>query len=161
MKELSILSLEVQRMPKNQNDEFGNPANAPYLSVCSTSTHDTSTLRGWWEEDRKLSERFFRSVLGQQDDFPDTMEPWIAREIIIRHLASPAMWAIFPIQDLLAMDAKLRYNNTQGERINVPAIAQNYWRYRMHLKIEDLLEEKKFNSELMSMINTNGRGQDS
>jgi 4-alpha-glucanotransferase len=161
MKELSILSLEIQRMPKNSGYEFGNPADSPYLSVCSTSTHDTSTLRGWWEEDRKLSERFFRSVMGQQGDFPDTMEPWIAREIIIRHLTSPAMWAIFPIQDLLAMDAKLRFNNTQGERINVPAIAQNYWRYRMHLKIEDLLEEKTFNSELMSMINTNGRGQDS
>ena len=100
-------------------------------------------------------------LLGQEGDFPDTMEPWVAREIINHHLASPAMWAIFPIQDLLAMDAKLRCENTQGERINVPAIAQNYWRYRMHLKIEDLLEEKKFNSEIMSMINASGRGSDS
>jgi 4-alpha-glucanotransferase len=158
MKEMSILSLEIQRMPKNSNDEFANPADAPYLSVCSTSTHDTSTLRGWWEEDRKLSERFFRSVLGLEGDFPEKMEPWVAHEIINQHLASPAMWAIFPIQDLLAMDAKLRYNNTHGERINVPAIAQNYWRYRIHLKIEDLIEEKKFNSELMSMVNSSGRG---
>lgn len=161
MKELSILSLEVQRMPKNPNDEFGNPTDAPYLSVCSTSTNDTSTLRGWWEEDRNLSERFFRLVLGQDGEFPAKMESWIASEIINRHLASPAMWAIFPIQDLLAMDAKLRVNNIQGERINVPAIAQNYWRYRMHLKIEDLLEEKKFNSELLSLIRTSGRGQGS
>jgi 4-alpha-glucanotransferase len=161
MKELSILSLEIQRMPKNPNDEFANPADAPYLAVCSTSTHDTSTLRGWWEEDRKLSERFFRSVLGQEGDFPSTMEPWIVREVISQHLSSPAMWTIFPIQDLLAIDAKLRCENTQGERINVPAIAQNYWRYRIHLTIDDLLEEKKFNSDIMSLVNASGRGSDS
>lgn len=160
MKEFSILGLDIQRMPKNPNDEFANPADAPYLSVCSTSTHDTSTLRGWWEEDRKLSERFFRTVMGEEGDFPVKMEPWVAQEIINQHLASPAMWTVFPIQDLLAMDERLRCENTHGERINVPAIAQNYWRYRVHLKMEDLLADKKFNSELMSMITASGRGSD-
>jgi 4-alpha-glucanotransferase len=160
MKELSILSLEIQRIPKNPNDEFANPADAPYLSVCSTSTHDTSTLRGWWEEDHKLSERFFRSVIGSEEECPVKMEPWIAREIINQHLASPAMWSIFPIQDLLAMDERLRCENTHGERINVPAIAQNYWRYRVHLKIEELLEYKRFNSELKSMVMSSGREGD-
>ena len=160
MKELSILSLEIQRMPKNPNDEFANPADAPYLSVCSTSTHDTSTLRGWWEEDSKLSERFFRTLMGDEVIFPKTMEPWVAKEIINQHLLSPAMWAIFPIQDLLAIDSRLRCENTQGERINVPAVAQNYWRYRIHLNIEDLLNDKKFNSELMSMVTASGRASD-
>ena len=161
MRDLSILSLEIQRMPKNSNDEFANPADAPYLTVSTTSTHETSTLRRWWEEDSALSERFFRQVMGQEGEFPKCLEPWLAREIINQHLNSPAMWAIFPIQDLLAMDDKLRCENTQGERINIPAIAQNYWRYRMHLKIEDLLNEKKFNSELMSLILLSGRGSDS
>jgi 4-alpha-glucanotransferase len=160
MKELSILSLEIQRMPKNPNDEFANPADAPYLSVCSTSTHDTSTLRGWWEEDRKLSQRLFRTLFSEEVEFPKTMEPWVAREIINQHLLSPAMWAIFPIQDLFAIDARLRCENTHGERINVPAIAQNYWRYRIHLRIEDLLNDKKFNSELMSMVTASGRTSD-
>lgn len=160
MKELSILGLVIQRMPRNPNDEFANPADAPYLSVCSTSTHDTTTLRGWWEEDRKLSERFFRSVMGEEGDYPKTMEPWLAVEIINQHLHSPAMWAIFPIQDLLAIDAGLRCNNTHGERINVPAIAQHYWRYRVHLKIEYLLEEDKFNSELVSLVTAAGRASD-
>lgn len=160
MRELSILGLEIQRMPKNSGDDFSNPSDAPYLSVCSTSTHDTSTLRGWWEEDKTVSKRFFKTVLGQEGKFPDIMEPWIAHEIIIRHLASPAMWAIFPIQDLLAINAKLRYSNVKGERINIPSVAQNYWRFRMHINIEDLLSEKKFNSELASMIKANGRGPD-
>ena len=158
MRNLGILSLEIQRMPKDPNVEFAHPSDAPYLSVCSTSTHDMSTLRGWWEEDRVHSERFFRLVMGQKGEFPYFMEPWVAREILNMHLYSPAMWAIFPIQDLLAMDGRLRWDNTEGERINVPAIAQHYWRYRMHLKLEDLMEEQKLNGELRSMINASGRG---
>ena len=160
MRDLGILSLEIQRMPKDPKVEFAHPADAPYLSVCSTSTHDMSTLRGWWEEDRVHSERFFRMVMGQNGEYPYFMEPWIAREILVMHLYSPAMWTIFPIQDLLAMDGRLRCDNTKGERINVPAIAQHYWRYRMHLKLEELIEEKKLNTELLTMINASGRGSE-
>jgi 4-alpha-glucanotransferase len=160
MRNLGILSLEIQRMPKDPNVEFAHPADAPYLSVCSTSTHDMSTLRGWWEEDRIHSERFFRFVMGQKGEYPHFMEPWVARDILNMHLYSPAMWAIFPIQDLLAMDGRLRWDNTEGERINVPAIAQHYWRYRMHLKLEDLIVEKKLNAELKSMIIASGRASD-
>ncbi len=158
MRNLGILSLEIQRMPKDPRVEFAHPADAPYLSVCSTSTHDMSTLRGWWEEDRVHSERFFRFVMGQQGKVPYFMEPWIARDILIMHMYSPAMWAIFPIQDLLAIDGKLRWDNTEGERINVPAIAQHYWRYRMHLKLEELIGQQMLNNELLSMITASGRG---
>ena len=161
MRDLGILSLEIQRMPKDPRVEFAHPSDAPYLSVCSTSTHDMSTLRGWWEEDRLHSERFFRLVMGQKGDFPFYMEPWVARDILNMHFYSPAMWAIFPIQDLLAMDGRLRWDNTEGERINVPAIAQHYWRYRMHLKLEDLINEKKLNNELRSMISASGRSSES
>lgn len=160
MHDLGILSLEIQRMPKDMNVEFAHPADAPYLSVCSTSTHDTSTLRGWWTEDRGVSERFFRNMLGQHGDFPAELEPWVAREILNQHLWSPAMWAVFPIQDLLAMDEKLRRNEINGERINVPAVAQHYWRYRMHLTIEDLLKANRFNSELLLLINNTGRNHE-
>src|SRR5665647_3252720 len=161
MRDLGILSLEIQRMPKDPRVEFAHLADAPYLSVCSTSTHDMSTLRGWWEEDRIHSERFFRLVMGQKGEFTFYMEPWVARDILNMHFYSPSMWAIFPIQDLLAMDGRLRWDNTEGERINVPAIAQHYWRYRMHLKLEDLINEKKLNNELRSMISASGRGSES
>jgi 4-alpha-glucanotransferase len=67
------------------------------------------------------------------------------------------MWAIFPIQDLLAIDETLRREEVDNERINIPAIAQHYWRYRMHLTIEDLLKANRFNSELLNMITHTGR----
>ncbi len=157
MNELGILSLEVQRMPKDPKIEFLHPSDAPYLSVCTTSTHDTSTLRGWWEEDAGKSERFFRIIMGNHAPFNKVMEPWLAKDILQQHLWSPAMWAIFPIQDLLAMDEELRRNDFEAERINIPAVAQHYWRYRIHLTLEKLLKANRFNTELHSMISHSGR----
>lgn len=157
MKNLGILSLEVQRMPKDPKIEFLHPSDAPYLSVSTTSTHDTSTLRGWWEEDADKSERFFRTIMGNQATFSRMMEPWLARDIILQHFWSPAMWTIFPIQDLLAMDEELRRQDFEAERINIPAVAQHYWRYRIHITLEKLAKAGKFNNELLRMIIHSGR----
>jgi len=157
MNELGILSLEVQRMPKDPQIEFLHPSDAPYLSVSTTSTHDTSTLRGWWEEDSAKSERFFRTILGNQAPFNKVMEHWLAKEILQQHFWSPAMWTIFPIQDLLAMDEELRRKDFEAERVNIPAVAQHYWRYRIHITMEKLLKATKFNTELHRIITLSGR----
>ena len=157
MNELGILSLEVQRMPKDPKIEFLRPSDAPYLSVSTTSTHDTSTLRGWWEEDPGKSERFFRTIMGNHSACNKIMEPWLAKDILQQHFWSPAMWAIFPIQDLLAMDVELRREDFEAERINIPAVSQHYWRYRIHITMEKLLKANKFNHELLRMITHSGR----
>ena len=65
MRRLGILSLEIQRMPKHPTKEFFHPADAPYMSVATPSTHDMSTIRGWWEEDRERTNRFYHDELGQ------------------------------------------------------------------------------------------------
>lgn len=157
MDELGILSLEIQRMPKNSGKEFDHPADAPYLSVISTSTHDMPTIRGWWEEDPEVSRKFFNQILGHHGGAPYFCEPWIARDIILQHLYSPAMWAVFPMQDLLAIDGKLRREDPLQEQINVPANPTHYWRYRLHISLEDLLKEKEFNRTVEGMIAASGR----
>ena len=160
LKELGILTLEVQRRPHDTEVEFGHPSDALYLSVCTTSSHDMTTIRGWWEEDYERSKRFFHTQLGHAGEVPRYMEPWIARDIINQHLWSPAMWAIFPLQDLLAMDGELRWEKIWNERINIPGITYYYWRYRMHLKMEDLLHSESFNHALGRMIDQSGRNND-
>ena len=160
MKELNILSLEIQRMPKNPDIDFGHPDDAPYLSVCTTSTHDMSTIRGWWEENREKTQRFYHHILGHNDKAPFFAEPWICKEIINQHLYSPAMWTIFPIQDLIAMDGDLRWDQTDKERINVPSDEKNKWRYRMILNMDDLLTADEFNQMLADMIFHSGRNSD-
>jgi 4-alpha-glucanotransferase len=157
MNELGILSLEVQRMPKNPQIAFGHPAAYPYLSVATPSSHDTSTIRGWWEEDPGRSQRFYNDNLGNYGPSPFECTPDIVRQIIIQHLYSPSMWAVFPIQDLLGMDENLRYSNPNSERINNPGNPNHYWRYRMHLNLEDLVEQSAFNAQLTDLISKSGR----
>jgi 4-alpha-glucanotransferase len=152
MKQLGILSLEIQRMPKDKLREFFHPADAPYLSVVTPSTHDMSTIRGWWEENREQTQRFFNNELGQWGEAPHFCEAWINKAIVIQHLYSPAMWSIFQLQDLLGMSENIRRENPHDERINVPANPKNYWKYRMHLYLEELIHEKAFNEALKEYI---------
>ncbi len=152
MSQLGILSLEIQRMPKDSNKQFFYPADAPYLSVITPSTHDMSTIRGWWEEDRSKTQQFFNQELGQWGDAPYYCEPWINKAIVLQHLHSPAMWSIFQLQDLLGMSGSIRRENPHDERINVPANSQHYWKYRMHISLETLIREKEFNEELKNYV---------
>ncbi|HYK56866.1 MAG TPA: 4-alpha-glucanotransferase, partial [Flavisolibacter sp.] len=161
MQQLGILSLEIQRMPKNPQTEFFNPKDAPYLSVITPSSHDMSTIRGWWEESREKTQRFFNTVLGEQGTAPYFCEPWINRAIVLQHLYSPAMWSIFQLQDILGMSEKLRRENPQEERINNPANPNHYWNYRIHLPLEQLIKEKDFNKELNEYITNSGRNSQS
>lgn len=158
MKQLGILSLEIQRMPKNSQTEFFHPKDAPYLSVIMPSSHDMSTIRGWWEENHEKTQRFYNSILGEYGKAPYFCEPWINRAIILQHLYSPAMWSIFQLQDLLGMNEKLRRENPHDDRINDPANPNHYWNYRMHLGLEQLIKEKAFNDELKDYITNSGRG---
>ncbi|MEJ7675424.1 MAG: 4-alpha-glucanotransferase [Chitinophagaceae bacterium] len=157
MKQTGILSLEIQRMPKDPSVEFFHPKTAPYLSVITPSTHDMSTIRGWWEEDKQLIQKFYNYGMGQYGKAPDVCTPLISMEIIIQHLYSPAMWSIFQIQDLLGMSEKLRRENPKEERINQPADPDHYWKYRMHISLEELIRHKDFTKELKTLIIQSGR----
>ena len=157
MKQLGLLSLEIQRMPKQIGREFSRPADAPYLSVVTPSSHDMSTIRGWWEEDATVTQKFYNQELGQPGEAPRHCEVGINRAIVNQHLASPAMWSIFQLQDLLGMDESLRRKDVAAERINVPAIPNYYWRYRMHLTLEKLLQADVFNQGLRGQIEQSGR----
>ena len=157
MTDLRILSLEIQRMPKSVEETFAHPANYPYLSVCTTSTHDMNPIRAWWEEDKQVTDQFWQMILGNQGEAPYFCEPWICRQILDQHLWSPAMLTVLPLQDWLSMDGALRRDNPNDERINVPANSRHYWRYRMHLTVEQLAAAKEFNETLAGMIASSGR----
>ena len=157
MDDLRILSLEIQRMPKSVEETFAHPSNYPYLSVCTTSTHDMNPIRAWWEEDRQVTNDFWQMILGNQGEAPCFCEPWICRQILEQHVWSPAMLTILPLQDWLSMDAQLRREDPNVERINVPANSRHYWRYRMHLTLEQLAQAEEFNKALTDMIAASGR----
>ena len=158
MQRLNILSLEIQRMPKDPAQTFADPARYPYGCVCTTSTHDMSPIRAWWEEDRSLSQRFYNEALGCGGAAPYFCEPWVCRRIVEQHLWSPAMLVILPLQDWLSISPELRYKgNPADERIKVPAIPRYHWDYRMHLSLEELLAAKDFNTDVATLVKSSGR----
>ena len=157
MDKLQILSLEIQRMPKDPKMEFGNPLLYPYMSVCTTSTHDMPGIRAWWEANHEKTQHFFNYMMHEWGNAPYYAEPWICERIVAMHLNSPAMLTILPLQDWLAIDGKIRRENPNDEQINNPSNNHHYWRYRMHLTIEELMECNGFNDKIKSMITGSGR----
>jgi 4-alpha-glucanotransferase len=151
MYELSILSLEIERMPKSSNYKFTDLDNLPYLSVCTTSTHDMSPIRLWWTENRNITQQYYNEVLKYEGEAPEECSPQLCKQIIERHLRSAAMWVILPWQDWLSIDNKLRNKDIESERINVPANSEHYWNYRMHIPMEQLLSETELNNKIKKM----------
>jgi 4-alpha-glucanotransferase len=144
-------------MPKKPNAEFAMPADAPYLSVCTTSTHDMNPIRAWWEEDAAITQRFYNRALGMHGTAPEKCEQWIAEKIVQQHLDSNAMWIILPWQDWMAVESKLCLEHPFAERINVPSNPRNFWCYRMHIPLEKLLRQNKFNDKIKEMVEKAGR----
>ena len=157
MNDLRILSLEIQRMPKNPMHEFGYLNEYPYRSVCTISTHDMSTLRGWWEEDYLQTQRYYNTMLEHYGTAPTVATPELCEEVVRNHLKSNSILCILSLQDWLSIDGKWRNPNVQEERINVPSNPRNYWRYRMHLTLEQLMKAEEFNDKIRELIKYTGR----
>ncbi|MBP5387960.1 MAG: 4-alpha-glucanotransferase [Prevotella sp.] len=157
MNELKILSLELQSMPKDPTVKFGHLSRNPYRSVCTISSHDMPTLRQWWDEKPDRTQEYYNTMLYRGGEAPHPLPGWLARDIISRHLTSPSMLCVISIQDWLAIDERLRLADANAERINIPANPRHYWRYRMHLTIEQLMADDKFNENLSDLISQSGR----
>ena len=157
MERLRILSLELQSMPKDPTVRFGLLSRNPYRSVCTLSTHDMPTLRQWWDEDAQRTQDFYSSMLYRNGNAPHPLPGWLARDIISRQLTSPSMLCILSLQDWFAMDERLRLPDADAERINIPANPRHYWRYRLHVTMEQLLADKEYNDNIKEMIDECGR----
>ena len=159
MNQLQIMSLEIQRMPKDPACEFGHVWEYPYRAVSTISTHDMATLRGWWEEDATLTRRFFHTELGHGEDCPAVATADLCAEVVQRHLEAPSLLTVLAWQDWLSINENLRYPNPHAERINIPANPHHYWCYRMHITLENLMSQTAFNDRLADLITAAGRGE--
>ena len=152
MNDLQILSLEIQRMPKQLGVSFGDLSQLPYLSVATTSTHDMPPIRKWWKENLERTQSYFHQALHLNRSVPKDCNTALSLQIMQEHLKSPAMLTILPLQDWLAISDKLKRKDEQEEQINVPSNPHHNWNYRMHLTLEDLIAEREF-SDLLKFLN--------
>jgi len=157
MNQLQIFSLEIERMPKDPKREFADLWNFPYHSVCTTSTHDMDTIRMWWKENPARTQRYYNQVLHFWGAAPAECSPEICNRILYNHLSTRSMLTIIPLQDWLSIDELVRRTNANEERINIPANPHHYWRYRMHLLVEDLMDAGELNVRIKDLIRNTGR----
>jgi 4-alpha-glucanotransferase len=92
-----------------------------------------------------------------EDEAPEEASAELCEKIIARHLASPSMLTILPLQDWLSLSEELRSDDIEHERINIPAVAHHYWRYRMHLSLGELIEATTLNKKIEGLITKNNR----
>lgn len=158
MNNLRMMSLEIQTMPKSPALQFGHLWENPYRSVATISTHDMSPLRLWWDEDEERAQQFYNHALYKDGTAPHPAPGWLCEEIVATHLFCPSALTLLSLQDWLSMDEQLRLDNPAAERINIPSNPRHYWRYRMHLSIEQLMNAKKLNAKIITLIENSGRG---
>ena len=68
------------------------------------------------------------------------------------------MLSILPLQDWISIDGAVRRENPHEERINIPSNPKHYWRYRMHIDIDELMDNHELTEEIKEMIKQSGRG---
>lgn len=157
MKELEVLALFVERMPHSMGDRFAKPETSPYLSVVTPSTHDMSPLALWWQQQREDVSFYYHEILKQAGHVPEKFTPEVAELILNRQLSAPAMWVVFLLQDVLALNEHLQREDATKDRINDPGNDDFVWDYRLHISVEHLQDQKELSSSMLRMIHKSGR----
>ena len=154
MSKLQIFTLELEHMPKEYGIEFADLSGLPYHSVCTTSTHDMNPIRAWWKENGEKTQRYYNNVLHREGPAPTECTSDIAEHIIRNNLRASSMLTIIPLQDWFSIDNNIKRPDENAERINIPANPDNYWRYRMHITLESLINADYFNKKVAEIISS-------
>ena len=160
---LGILGLKVIRWERKWN-EGGQPFKRldeyPSLSVATTSVHDTSTLRGWWEDENGAND-FLSAWRPEDHGYPEgTSDRFRARytpevaDYVLRTLASAASTLFIPpIQDFLALSGEYYHNDPEAERINIPGSVTAFnWTYRIPDTVENLIKNKQLITAIQATL---------
>lgn len=172
LKDLNILTLEIQTMPKEPGRQFSDLSKNPLYSVDTISTHDMPPLRLWWKQNPEAAAAFVRDVLhedppaaassssdadvlpqnrGKQSDEAGSLSPSMAGRILALHMRSSSLLSIISLQDWLSVSPALRSNNLEAEQINHPEIPHHYWRWRMPCTIEKMAADPSFTAQVRSL----------
>lgn len=159
LKKLDILSLKVIRWTR-QWEKPGQPyipfTDYPELSVATTSVHDSSTLRQWWNQEKDSVWAFINSVeCENKPDGNSAFTPEIA-EFILRSLAScKSALLINPLQDYLFLEHSFYLENEDDERINIPGSVNTFnWTYRIPVTIEEMSGNKGLLNKIKTIVET-------
>ena len=168
MQKNGILGLRVIRWSRKWA-ENGQPyipfADYNPLSVATTSVHDSSTIRQWWNEEKDSAKAFVyenAEAFGLKKDWAEAEKysqtdftPELAQKILAACTKANSMWLIVPIQDFLYMEKRYWLDNAADERINIPgSVTQFNWTYRLPLDIAELTNDDNLTEKIKALSET-------
>lgn len=102
LEEMGVLQLFDERSPGEAGSWRTDPSATPYLAAVTPAALGRPPLARSWETDRAMATRYWREVLGRSDEVPEQLPVEAWRSVVEAHLSSPAMLAIFQLEDMLA-----------------------------------------------------------
>lgn len=122
MQENSIIGYRVLRWEKD-NEVFREPRSYPVASLATTATHDTETLKEWWEAMPDWQRaNVWEMISAKKTDGKVPFDFDTHKAIIKRLLESNSCIVMFLIQDIMG----------SGGRINTPGtVSDDNWNYRV------------------------------
>ena len=161
LKELNILSLKVIRWNRDwaeKGQPFYDFSDYPEMSVSTTSVHDSSTLRQWWNEEKNSAEAYIAMCRssGTAENLPEASADFnadIAQFVLSAAACSASAWLINPMQDYLYLEQRYYLEDAQSERINVPGSVNDFnWTYRLPVSIEELSSDESLVKKINSLV---------
>ena len=160
LNDLSILSLRVVRWSRNWNapgEPYYQFGEYPYLSVTTSSVHDSSTARLWWLKEGDAWD-FYRTFPGDSDVQPGSYNSKTARYLLSKMAESNSVFCIHPLQDFLGLVEDYFDENPDNERVNIPGSVNEFnWTYRLPVTIEKLIKNKELISEINNIVKIHER----
>ena len=120
--DLRIPGYKVLRWEREDNGYYREPRNYPQVSLATTSTHDTETVRGWWETmDVHERANIWEMISAQKTDGNVPFNDYSQRAILRRVLESNSAITLFSWQDIIGT----------LDRVNTPGtVGEDNWTYR-------------------------------
>jgi 4-alpha-glucanotransferase len=160
LKKLNILSLRIERWARNWDEPYSpyyEMEQYPRLSVCTTSCHDTSSLRGLWNEP-DFDKNLYWGHAHFAGNPPETLTPPTVRNILAHVFSSNSLFCILPVQDYFGLSSTLSEVPPEAERVNIPGtVGGKNWTYRLPCTVEALLENKSLSTEIRKLIDVRKR----
>lgn len=153
LEKTGVLSLKIPRWARfygQPGQPWIRPQNYPFLSVCATSVHDTSTLREWWETDG--DHESFWYAIGGEGPCPHDYNPETARVVLGKIFETSSALCVVQLQEFFALHGPFRVDQASSERVNVPGtVGEHNWSWRLPFNIEKMAADKGFVKEVKAL----------
>lgn len=151
--ELGLPGLRLERNHRHEDGRFEDPAGWPANSLACPTTHDSPTLRGWWEGELDPATRAAYAGSAGWDEVPGRLESRHVEAMLRRNLAAGSHLVVLALQDLLALDPALRPDDPDDERINVPGTPpEENWSWRMPVELDELTAGGSWGQRVRSLL---------